>query len=168
MVRPATGGGGGGGKTERKEGRYKGVRMRKWGKWVAEVRQPNSRDRIWLGSYDTAEEAARAYDAALFCLRGPSAVINFPTHPPDIPATVDLSPSEIQVAASRHARGLSVDSSSLAQDNDQLTGCREEQECNVFREIGNTKTYFPAEEGGGDGGGGDGGVVFERGSLWAY
>lgn len=87
--------------------RYKGVRMRKWGKWVAEVRQPKSRDRIWLGSYDTAEEAARAYDAAVVCLRGPSAVINFPEDPPVIPRDDNhqlLTPSEIQVEASRHAR----------------------------------------------------------------
>nr|QNI23821.1 AP2/ERF transcription factor [Camptotheca acuminata] len=86
------------------DGRYKGVRMRKWGKWVAEVRQPNSRDRIWLGSYETAEEAAKAYDAALFCLRGPSAMLNFPEDPPNIPSARQLLPSEIQVAASRHAR----------------------------------------------------------------
>ncbi|KAM0000934.1 putative transcription factor AP2-EREBP family [Helianthus debilis subsp. tardiflorus] len=166
MVRPT----GGGDNTERK-GRYKGVRMRKWGKWVAEVRQPNSRDRIWLGSYDTAEEAARAYDAALFCLRGPSAIINFPAHPPDIPTTTDLSPSQIQVAASRHARGFSTDSSAVAQDGNNQTGCRDaEQECNLLGEFGNTATYnFPTEEGGGNGGGGgDGGVVFERERLWAY
>lgn len=85
-------------------GRYKGVRMRKWGRWVAEVRRPNSRNRIWLGSYGTPEEAARAYDAAVFCLRGPSAMLNFPSSPPDIPDASELSPSEIQVAASKHAQ----------------------------------------------------------------
>ncbi|KAK4754107.1 hypothetical protein SAY87_002211 [Trapa incisa] len=57
---------------------YKGIRMRKWGKWVAEVREPNKRSRIWLGSYSTAMAAARAYDTAVFYLRGPSARLNFP------------------------------------------------------------------------------------------
>ncbi|CAK7352362.1 unnamed protein product [Dovyalis caffra] len=86
-------------------GRYKGVRMRKWGKWVAEIRQPNSRNRIWLGSYDTAQEAARAYDAAVLCLRGPSATFNFPTNVPEIPArTEGLTPVQIREVAFRHAR----------------------------------------------------------------
>ncbi|PON84624.1 AP2/ERF domain containing protein [Trema orientale] len=87
-------------------GRYKGVRMRKWGRWVAEVRQPKSRNRIWLGSYQTPEEAARAYDAAVFCLRGPSALLNFPANPPEISSAAELSPAEIQEAASRHAHKL--------------------------------------------------------------
>ncbi|MFQ6619112.1 hypothetical protein Gotur_000030 [Gossypium turneri] len=88
---------------ERSDSRFKGVRKRKWGKWVSEIRLPNSRERIWLGSYDTAEKAARAFDAALFCLRGRSAKFNFPDNPPEIAGGTSLSPHEIQAAAARFA-----------------------------------------------------------------
>ncbi|CAD6262001.1 unnamed protein product [Miscanthus lutarioriparius] len=63
---------------------YRGVRMRKWGKWVAEIREPHKRTRIWLGSYATAVAAARAYDTAVFYLRGRSARLNFPDEIPSL------------------------------------------------------------------------------------
>jgi hypothetical protein len=82
---------------------YRGVRKRKWGKYVSEIRLPNSRQRIWLGSFDTAEKAARAFDAATFCLRGTGAKFNFPSNPPDIPGARFMTHSEIQAAATRFA-----------------------------------------------------------------
>lgn len=108
MAGSSRGGGGDGGGSPGERRRYRGVRRRKWGAWVAEVRFPNSRERLWLGSYSTAEEAARAFDAALYCLRGPGAEFNFPDHPPDIPFAASaggMSREEIRAAAIRFAHG---------------------------------------------------------------
>ncbi|XP_051117339.1 ethylene-responsive transcription factor ERF010-like [Andrographis paniculata] len=96
-----------GGRRRRSEKPYNGIWMRKWGKWVAEIREPNKLSRIWLSSYNTPVAKTRAYNTAVFYLCHLTTKLNFPDHLFSDAILKDLSTAAIKEKAV--AVGANVD-----------------------------------------------------------
>lgn len=82
---------------------FRGVRKRSWGRYVSEIRLPGTKTRVWLGSFGSAEMAARAHDSAALFLKGNSACLNFPDLAESLPRPESSSRRDIQSAAAKAA-----------------------------------------------------------------